>query len=382
MGQTTARENWGIIMSKSLKSKMLMGCLICGGAMLFVLYPLSSAEAVTINHTRDAASAIVPNLTTNEFSGVGSVGTYGGCSGTAIAQNVVLTAAHCISPTSNNSAFSITFSDASSFTSTAIATVFPGYDKNKNPFNQTGVPDLAILTLNTLLPSYVKTYAIASFVSVPVGALISLVGYGNTGTGNTGQIANTWSRTVKREGANVIDKVESGGNFFTADFDGGGQNTLGGGSVGLLESSTAQGDSGGPAFYNPAEDLERAFAIGKIPAGTQVKAVPDLNYVLGVTSWGTRYGSQTHASYGTTATWAFAGKHRDWILGFSSSIVIASLLPFFLDPNDDRTQLAGISWDDPPVVVPEVPIPAALPLFAAGLSAMGFMGWRRKRRTT
>ena len=28
-----------------------------------------------------------------------------------------------------------------------------------------------------------------------------------------------------------------------------------------------------------------------------------------------------------------------------------------------------------------VPIPAALPLFAAGLSAMGFMGWRRKRKT-
>ena len=27
-----------------------------------------------------------------------------------------------------------------------------------------------------------------------------------------------------------------------------------------------------------------------------------------------------------------------------------------------------------------VPIPAALPLFAAGLGAMGFMGWRRKRK--
>lgn len=26
-----------------------------------------------------------------------------------------------------------------------------------------------------------------------------------------------------------------------------------------------------------------------------------------------------------------------------------------------------------------VPIPAAFPLFAAGLSAMGFMGWRKKR---
>jgi hypothetical protein len=26
-----------------------------------------------------------------------------------------------------------------------------------------------------------------------------------------------------------------------------------------------------------------------------------------------------------------------------------------------------------------VPLPAALPLFAAGLSAMGFMGWRKRR---
>jgi hypothetical protein len=31
-------------------------------------------------------------------------------------------------------------------------------------------------------------------------------------------------------------------------------------------------------------------------------------------------------------------------------------------------------------IVSPVPLPAALPLFAAGLSAMGFMGWRRKRR--
>jgi hypothetical protein len=29
----------------------------------------------------------------------------------------------------------------------------------------------------------------------------------------------------------------------------------------------------------------------------------------------------------------------------------------------------------------EVPVPAALPLLAAGISAMGFMGWRRKRKS-
>ncbi|HUQ37159.1 MAG TPA: VPLPA-CTERM sorting domain-containing protein [Aestuariivirga sp.] len=31
-------------------------------------------------------------------------------------------------------------------------------------------------------------------------------------------------------------------------------------------------------------------------------------------------------------------------------------------------------------VTSEVPLPASLPLFAAGLSAMGFMGWRRKQK--
>lgn len=36
----------------------------------------------------------------------------------------------------------------------------------------------------------------------------------------------------------------------------------------------------------------------------------------------------------------------------------------------------------PPVNIPAaVPIPAALPLLAAGISAMGFMGWRRKRKS-
>jgi len=30
--------------------------------------------------------------------------------------------------------------------------------------------------------------------------------------------------------------------------------------------------------------------------------------------------------------------------------------------------------------IPPVPLPAAMPLFGAGLAIMGFIGWRRKRK--
>ncbi|HUQ35977.1 MAG TPA: hypothetical protein VM144_06315 [Aestuariivirga sp.] len=47
------------------------------------------------------------------------------------------------------------------------------------------------------------------------------------------------------------------------------------------------------------------------------------------------------------------------------------------------TVISGIFLTAPPPVnIPAtVPIPAALPLLAAGISAMGFMGWRRKRKS-
>jgi hypothetical protein len=31
---------------------------------------------------------------------------------------------------------------------------------------------------------------------------------------------------------------------------------------------------------------------------------------------------------------------------------------------------------------PEIPLPAALPLFGTGLGALGLLGWRRKRKST
>jgi hypothetical protein len=51
------------------------------------------------------------------------------------------------------------------------------------------------------------------------------------------------------------------------------------------------------------------------------------------------------------------------------------LMTVHLNKNADTDDLTFLDAS-----VSAVPIPAALPLLAAGLSAMGFMGWRRKRR--
>ena len=42
----------------------------------------------------------------------------------------------------------------------------------------------------------------------------------------------------------------------------------------------------------------------------------------------------------------------------------------------------GVAIQGPVVFerVPDVPLPAALPLFAIGLAALGLFGWRRKRK--
>ncbi len=48
---------------------------------------------------------------------------------------------------------------------------------------------------------------------------------------------------------------------------------------------------------------------------------------------------------------------------------------FFGSPGNGHSSV----FDDLTVVASPVPLPAALPLLAAGLAAMGFMGWRRRK---
>jgi lambda repressor-like predicted transcriptional regulator len=73
-------------------------------------------------------------------------------------------------------------------------------------------------------------------------------------------------------------------------------------------------------------------------------------------------------------------------LGISPSEILAILMA--LDPTDVPTSLDA-AFDQLASTESQIaagfattPVPAALPLFATGLGAMGLLGWRRKRKNT
>ena len=71
-----------------------------------------------------------------------------------------------------------------------------------------------------------------------------------------------------------------------------------------------------------------------------------------------------------TAALAFA--HA---LSFQFTLTTAQTISFYISDNNLIDNVGGISLD-----VSAVPLPAALPLFATGLGALGLLGWRRKRK--
>lgn len=66
------------------------------------------------------------------------------------------------------------------------------------------------------------------------------------------------------------------------------------------------------------------------------------------------------------------------VFQFSGAITeLAFGIPGYAD--DTVTSLLSVSWDDGSPSV--VPLPAALPLYAAGMGLMGLMGWRKRRKS-
>ncbi|MSR32394.1 MAG: trypsin-like serine protease [Gemmataceae bacterium] len=150
-------------------------------------------------------------------------------------------------------------------------TLLPGYQPSENNVSPN---DIALIRLTQSAPTGAPGFDLYR-QNDEVGKVFTLVGFGNTGTGATGQQVNTTGE--KRLGQNTFDmttNVDSEKEFFrnlSSDFDNGTEsanaiqrdfgissNTGVFSGATLVETDTAQGDSGGPAFIQTASGLQIA----------------------------------------------------------------------------------------------------------------------------
>ncbi|GAB2877039.1 hypothetical protein GCM10027046_01070 [Uliginosibacterium flavum] len=173
-------------------------------------------------------------------------------SAVAVAPRHILTAAHVAGGKNGDGAgislvLNISGNQGQALVVTQVE-VFPGY---AFPYD-----DLALLTLSDDLPEGVPLYPINDLPPVPGQTLLTLVGYGASGTGDLGNTSGG-DANIKRVGENMLDtlrpSVDASGrssSFFLYDFDGpDGDGAMGGPTLGnARESMVSGGDSGAPAF--------------------------------------------------------------------------------------------------------------------------------------
>ena len=232
---------------RMLLAALLPGCLLS-----------LPAHALMAGASPDSPLArIDPNTTSSPFSGVGSItignGTF---SGTLIAPGYVLTAAHVVSGVA---ASSITFhlnagGELTQQIEASEVFINPTYTGFSGTRPADG--DLAIIKLAREAPPGTLTYQLFRG-NMARGTSLTLVGYGDSGNGDTGKITASASPSVKRLGMNNADFFAASASGLIAkavyyfDFDGpdATSNLMGGPTLGNeLETSLATGDSGSPAF--------------------------------------------------------------------------------------------------------------------------------------
>jgi hypothetical protein len=204
-----------------------------------------------------------PNSKVSPWAGVGAVAIGGNAlSGTLIARDLVLTAAHVVGGAAPAALeFVVNFGrDESQRIRAAEIFVHPEYGTVPAGPNEPVEHDLAIIRLSEPVEAGVPIYPMLAAPLAP-GQTIVFVGYGASGNGVDGPSINPHPH-IKRVGSNRIDRFfMSRANAdrrigFLFDFDGPtydtnviGPNVLPHASLGnRAESTFSGGDSGGPSF--------------------------------------------------------------------------------------------------------------------------------------
>ena len=223
-------------------------------------------------------SRIDPNLETSRWAGVGSVlydaNPY---SGTVIGRRLVLTAAHAVGDRDPaRIRFQLNLNGTPYITQASSVQVHPDF------VNAGAVKgDLAVIVLAADLPQSVPIYTLNRAAPV-AGTDITLVGYGRSCRAD-GYGCVDPNASVKRSGRNIADifylpiaPIDQSlvGKMFLYDFDATGvQSLTGGQSLGnAIETSSASGDSGGPAFLT-ASSPPVIFGINTVQIGVSGRQI-------------------------------------------------------------------------------------------------------------